>query len=246
MLMRLFLLIRLTGRGMPASQEKVPGTKHVAWLRAAVLGANDGIVSTGSLLLGVAAAHGTHSNVLIAGAASLVAGAMSMAAGEFVSVHSQEDAEQADLQRERAKLEADSESERKELVAIYVERGLDRALAEQVADQLIARDALGAYARDELGMSEPYKAHPIQAAVASACSYSFGAVLPLLVAALFPTHLIVAVSATSLVFLAVLGALAAHTGGANMTIAAIRVTFWGALALGVTMGVGALLGTSVW
>src|SRR3954466_14482495 len=199
MLMRLFRLITLPGRSIPAKQEKGPGTKHVAWLRAAVLGANDGIVSTGSLLLGVAAAHGSHSNVLIAGAASLVAGAMSMAAGEFVSVHSQEDAEQADLRRERAKLEADSESEQRELVALYVARGLDRELAEQVADQLIARDALGAYARDELGMSEPYKAHPIQGAAASACSYSFGAAVPLAVAAAAPTHLIMAVSVTSLV-----------------------------------------------
>jgi len=221
-------------------------TQHVGWLRAAVLGANDGIVSTASLVLGVAAAHGTHSSVLVAGVAGLVAGAMSMAAGEYISVHSQADTEQADLQRERAELVADRGAEQSELTAIYEGRGLDSALADQVAIQLMAHDALGAHARDELGITESLMARPMQAALASAGSFAGGAALPLLVAALVPAdRLIVIVAATSLVFLAGLGILAARAGGANMLRGAARVTFWSALAMGVTTGVGALFGTAV-
>jgi len=221
-------------------------TQHVGWLRAAVLGANDGIVSTASLVLGVAAAHGTHSNVLVAGVAGLVAGAMSMAAGEYISVHSQADTEQADLERERAELAADRSAEQSELTAIYEGRGLDPALARQVASQLMAHDALGAHARDELGISESLRARPIQAALASAGSFAGGAALPLLVAAVVPAdRLIAIVAGTSLVFLAGLGMLAARAGGADMLRGAARVTFWSALAMGVTMGVGALFGTAV-
>jgi VIT1/CCC1 family predicted Fe2+/Mn2+ transporter len=221
-------------------------TQHVGWLRAAVLGANDGIVSTASLVLGVAAAHGTHSSVLVAGVAGLVAGAMSMAAGEYVSVHSQADTEQADLEQERAELAADRGAEQSELTAIYEGRGLDPALAGQVATQLMAHDALGAHARDELGISEPLRARPIQAALASAGSFAGGAALPLLVAAVVPADLLIAfVAGTSLIFLAGLGMLAARAGGANMLRGAARVTFWSALAMGVTMGVGGLFGTAV-
>jgi len=210
------------------------------------LGANDGIVSTASLVLGVAAAHGTHSNVLVAGVAGLVAGAMSMAAGEYISVHSQADTEQADLERERAELAADRSAEQSELTAIYEGRGLDPALARQVASQLMAHDALGAHARDELGISESLRARPIQAALASAGSFAGGAALPLLVAAVVPAdRLIAIVAGTSLVFLAGLGMLAARAGGADMLRGAARVTFWSALAMGVTMGVGALFGTAV-
>jgi VIT1/CCC1 family predicted Fe2+/Mn2+ transporter len=209
------------------------------------LGANDGILSTASLVLGVAAAHGTHSSVLIAGVAGLVAGAMSMAAGEYVSVHSQADTEKADLQLERAELKTDSVGEHKELAAIYVARGLAPALAKQVAQQLMAHDALGAHARDELGISPSFKARPIQAALASAGSFAIGALMPLLVAALTPAvALIPLVAGTSLLFLALLGALAAHTGGAGVMVGAIRVTFWGALAMAITAGVGALFGTA--
>src|ERR1700730_10617570 len=219
-------------------------TEHIGWLRAALLGANDGIVSTASLVLGVAAADGTHSNVLVAGVAGLVAGAMSMAAGEYVSVHSQADTERADLEQERAELTADNEAERNELMAIYEERGLDSSLAKQVAAQLMAHDALGAHARDELGISEPLKARPIQAALASAGSFASAAAMPLWVAAVAPApSLILVVAGTSLVFLACLGLLAARVGGANMLRAATRVTFWGALAMGITTGVGALFGT---
>lgn len=217
---------------------------RIGWLRAAVLGANDGIVSTASLVLGVAAAQASHSNVLLAGVAGLVAGAMSMAAGEYVSVHSQADTEQAELERERKELKADDQGERNELAAIYVGRGLDPALAKQVADQLMAHDALGAHARDELGIYETLSARPIQAALASAASFAVGAALPLLVTALAPAaSLIPLVSGTSLMFLALLGALAARTGGAGVTVGAMRVTFWGALAMGLTAGVGALFGT---
>ena len=216
------------------------------WLRAAVLGANDGILSTASLVLGVAAAHGSHSSVLIAGIAGLVAGAMSMAAGEYVSVHSQADTEKADLKRERAEQKADDKGEHKELAAIYVGRGLEPSLAKQVAEQLMAQDAIGAHARDELGISEARKPRPIQAAVASACSFAVGAAMPLLVTAFVPqAALILFVSGTSLLFLAILGALAAHTGGAGIAQGAMRVTFWGALAMGVTAAVGALFGTAV-
>ena len=217
---------------------------RIGWLRAAVLGANDGILSTASLVLGVATAHATHGNVLVAGVAGLVAGTMSMAAGEYVSVHSQADTERADLKRERAELKTDDKGERKELAAIYVARGLNQALAKQVADQLMAHDALGAHARDELGISKTVSARPIQAALASAGSFAVGAAMPLLVTALAPEKgLIFLVAGTSLAFLAMLGALAAHTGGAGMAVGAMRVTFWGALAMAVTAGVGALFGT---
>jgi VIT1/CCC1 family predicted Fe2+/Mn2+ transporter len=231
---------------MPSRHWERHRTGHIGWLRAAVLGANDGIVSTASLVLGVAAAHATHSNILVAGVAGLVAGAMSMAAGEYVSVHSQADTEQADLERERRELKADDRGERKELAAIYVGRGLDPALAKQVADQLMAHDALGAHARDELGISETLRARPIQAALASAGSFAAGAAMPLLVTAIASeASLIPVVSGTSLVFLALLGALAARAGGASVTASAMRVTFWGALAMGLTAGVGALFGTTV-
>jgi len=229
---------------MPVRQTERHRTGRVGWLRAAVLGANDGILSTASLVLGVAAAHATHSNVLVAGVAGLVAGAMSMAAGEYVSVHSQADTEQADLERERKELKADDKGEHKELAAIYVARGLDPSLAKQVAQQLMAHDALGAHARDELGISKTLRARPIQAALASAGSFAVGAAMPLLVTAIVPeTSLIYLVSGTSLFFLALLGGLAAHVGGAGVTVGAIRVTFWGALAMAVTAGVGALFGT---
>ena len=219
-------------------------TGRIGWLRAAVLGANDGILSTSSLILGVAAAHATHSNVLVAGVAGLVAGAMSMASGEYVSVHSQADTEQAELERERAELKADDKGEHKELTAIYVARGLDPSLAKQVAEQLMLRDALGAHARDELGISETLRARPIQAALTSAGSFAVGAAMPLLVTAMAPVaRLIPLVSGTSLAFLALLGGLAAYAGGAGVTMGAIRVTFWGALAMALTAGVGSLFGT---
>jgi len=217
---------------------------RIGWMRAAVLGANDGILSTSSLLLGVAAAHATHSNVLVAGVAGLVAGAMSMAAGEYVSVQSQADTEQADLAVERAELKADDKGEHKELMAIYVARGLYPSLSKQVAQQLMAHDALGAHARDELGISETLRARPIQAALASAGSFAVGAAMPLLVTAMAPeAGFIPLVSGTSLAFLALLGGLAARVGGAGVTAGAIRVTFWGALAMALTAGVGALFGT---
>jgi vacuolar iron transporter family protein len=220
-------------------------TERIGWLRATVLGANDGIVSTASLVLGVAAAQATHSNVLVAGVAGLVAGAMSMAAGEYVSVHSQADTEQADLALERRELRLDDAGEHKELTAIYVERGLNPALAKQVADQLMAHDAIGAHARDELGISETLSARPIQAALASAGSFAVGAAMPLLTAAIAPeARVIPLVAGTSLVFLALLGGLAARAGGAPVAVGAMRVTLWGALAMGVTAGVGALFGTA--
>jgi VIT1/CCC1 family predicted Fe2+/Mn2+ transporter len=225
------------------------GTEHhhtgrIGWLRAAVLGANDGILSTSSLVLGVAAAHGTHSNIMVAGIAGLVAGAMSMAAGEYVSVHSQADTEEAELNLERTELKEDNQGEHKELMAIYVARGLDPPLAKQVAKQLMRHDALGAHARDELGISETFRARPIQAALASAGSFAVGAALPLIATAMAPVAgLIPLVSGTSLVFLALLGGLAARAGGAGVTLGAIRVTFWGALAMAVTAGVGWMFGT---
>jgi VIT1/CCC1 family predicted Fe2+/Mn2+ transporter len=219
---------------------------HTGWLRAAVLGANDGILSTASLVLGVAAAHGTRSNVLVAGVAGLVAGAMSMAAGEYVSVHSQADTEQADLARERTELRTDDAGEQKELTAIYVGRGLEPALAEKVANRLMAHDAIGAHARDELGISETLRARPIQAALASAGSFAVGAAMPLIVTAAAPgASLSLFVAGTSLLFLALLGALAARAGGAKVAPSTIRVTFWGALAMGITAGVGVLFGTVV-
>jgi VIT1/CCC1 family predicted Fe2+/Mn2+ transporter len=219
-------------------------TGRIGWLRAAVLGANDGIVSTASLLLGVAAAHSTRSSILIAGIAGTVAGAMSMAAGEYVSVHSQKDSEKAELDREHAELQTDTDSELKELASIYIERGLDPVLAKQVAGQLMARDAIGAHARDELGITETFRARPIQAALASAASFAVGAAMPLLVAALFPAaQLIPLVAGTSLLFLALLGGIAASAGGAGVMLGATRVLFWGALAMAATAGVGALFGT---
>ncbi len=217
---------------------------RIGWLRAAVLGANDGILSTSSLVLGVATAHAAHSSVLIAGVAGLAAGAMSMAAGEYVSVHSQADTEKAELELERKELKTDNQGEHKELAAIYVARGLHPALAKQVADQLMAHDALGAHARDELGISETVNARPIQAALTSAASFGIGAALPLLVTAMAPdSALVFLVAGTSLAFLALLGALAAYVGGARVLMGALRVTFWGALAMAVTAGVGALFGT---
>ena len=218
---------------------------RVGWLRAAVLGANDGIVSTASLVLGVATSHASHSGVVVAGVAGLVAGAMSMAAGEYVSVHSQVDTERAELDMERTELKTDNKGEHKELAAIYVERGLDPALAKQVAQQLMAHDALEAHARDELGITTTNKARPIQAALASAASFAVGAALPLGVAAMSPdTKLLYLVAGTSLLFLAGLGALAARVGGARVLAGALRVTFWGALAMAVTAGVGALFGAA--
>ena len=229
---------------MPVLPKERHRIERIGWLRAAVLGANDGVLSTASLVLGVATAHATHNNVLVAGVAGLVAGAMSMAAGEYVSVHSQADTEQAELKLERAELRADAEGEHKELAAIYVARGLKPALAKQVAEQLMAHDALGAHARDELGFSKALSARPIQAALASAGSFAVGAAMPLLVTAIAPeAGLIPLVAGTSLVFLTLLGGLAARAGGAGVMVGAIRVTFWGALAMAVTAAVGALFGT---
>lgn len=221
-------------------------THRVGWLRAAVLGANDGIVSTASLILGVAAAQGGRNSVLVAGVAGLVAGAMSMAAGEYVSVSSQSDSESADLDREQAELDADGELELSELASIYVGRGLNAALAREVAVQLMAKDALGAHARDELGISDTMTARPVQAAFASAGSFAGGAVLPLLLVVVVPgSALIWAVAGGSLCFLAVLGWLAASAGGSPRLKSVVRLTFWGALAMGLTAGVGALFGAKV-
>jgi len=216
---------------------------RVGWLRAAVLGANDGIVSTASLIIGVAAASPAHENILIAGVAGLVAGAMSMAAGEYVSVSSQSDTEAADLELERRSLEHDFDFERDELATIYEDRGLEPGLAIQVADQLMAHDALGTHARDEIGISETANAKPLQAALSSAATFVIGAALPLLVAWAVPgTRLIPTVAVSSLLFLAFLGGLAARAGGARITTGAIRVTFWGALAMILTAAVGRLFG----
>jgi VIT1/CCC1 family predicted Fe2+/Mn2+ transporter len=221
-------------------------TQHIGWLRAAVLGANDGIVSTASLVVGVAASNATHSGVLVAGVAGLFAGAMSMAAGEYVSVSSQSDTEQADIGRERAELAANEHYEKEELAAIYVKRGLDSNLADQVAEQLMRKDALAAHARDELGISETISARPVQAALTSAGTFTIGAALPLLVVVIAPaTGLVLLVAGTSLFFLALLGGLAAYTGGARILIGVARVTFWGALAMAITAGIGALFGTVV-
>ena len=216
-------------------------THRIGWLRAAVLGANDGIVSTASLVVGVAAAGTSPETILIAGVAGLVAGAMSMAAGEYVSVSSQADTERADLNRERKELIADPAQERAELAAIYVGRGLDAGLASKVATQLMEHDALGAHARDELGISETLTARPVQAAVASAGTFAVGAALPLLIVLLVPVAaLLWTVAGSSLLFLALLGSLAARVGGASVMTAAVRVTFWGALAMALTAGVGTL------
>jgi VIT1/CCC1 family predicted Fe2+/Mn2+ transporter len=216
---------------------------RIGWLRAAVLGANDGIVSTASLVLGVAAAGADHRTILLTSVSGLIAGAMSMAAGEFVSVHSQADTEQADLARERAELVQDPQGEQRELAAIYVGRGLDRALAEQVAAELMAHDALGAHARDELGLSDTTAARPFQAAWASAASFSVGALLPIIVVLLAPSAQLLAwVSVTALIFLAVLGAVSAQAGGAPIWTGTWRVAFWGAMAMAVTAAAGALFG----
>jgi vacuolar iron transporter family protein len=219
---------------------------RVGWLRAAVLGANDGIVSTASLVLGVAAAGATPQNILIAGSAGLVAGAMSMAAGEYVSVSSQSDTEQADIAKERHELATQPEHEHAELAAIYVARGLDAATAHVVATQLTAHDALGAHSRDELGLSDITAAKPVQAALASAFTFAVGAGLPLLVVTVAPVPMLkVAVATSSLLLLAALGSLAARAGGSSVMLAALRVSFWGALAMAITFGVGFLFGVAV-
>jgi VIT1/CCC1 family predicted Fe2+/Mn2+ transporter len=220
--------------------------ERIGWLRAAVLGANDGIVSTASLVVGVAAAQASHQDVLVAGVAGLVAGAMSMAAGEYVSVSSQADTERADIDRERGELATDEPFEREELAQIYVHRGLEPALARQVAEQLMTHDALGAHVRDELGLSATVSARPVQAALASAATFAAGAAMPLVTVLLAPAASLVPIVATvSLVCLAVLGGLAAVAGGAGALAGAVRVTFWGALAMALTAGVGALFGTVV-
>ena len=231
---------------MNPKHQEIHFVERIGWLRAAVLGANDGIVSTASLIVGVAAAAQGRSDILVAGVAALVAGAMSMAAGEYVSVSSQLDTETAELSRERAELATQPEFEREELTAIYVARGLTPELARQVAEQLMAKDALGAHARDELGINETTAAKPIQAAITSALTFSAGAAMPLLVAAIAPLPVVVpAVSAASLVYLAVLGAIGARAGKAPMLKPVLRVTFWGALAMAITAGVGALFGAPV-
>lgn len=231
---------------MPRSHSETHRTERIGWLRAAVLGANDGIVSTASLVVGIAASHASRSAVLVAGVAGLVAGAMSMAAGEYVSVSSQADTEEADLNRERKELATDNGLEHDELALIYVARGLEPELARQVAEQLMTHDALGAHARDELGISEHLSARPVQAAFASAGSFAIGAILPLLTVVVAPeSKLELAVSGLSLVFLATLGVVAARAGGAPVLKSTIRVTFWGALAMGLTAAVGALFGTTV-
>jgi VIT1/CCC1 family predicted Fe2+/Mn2+ transporter len=231
---------------MMLRKKEVHRSERSGWLRAAVLGANDGILSTASLVLGVAASHATHGNVLVAGVAGLVAGAMSMASGEYVSVHSQADIEKADLDLERKEQQADHKGEHRELAAIYVGRGLDPALAKQVAEQLMAHDALGAHARDELGFTSTHKARPMQAALASGASFTAGAAMPLMVTALSPAaNLIYVVAGTSLLFLPLLGGVAAYVGGASVKTGAMRVTLWGVLAMAVTTGVGALFGTAV-
>lgn len=214
---------------------------RVGWLRAAVLGANDGIVSIGSLMIGVAAANANHGNIIVTGVAGLVAGGMSMAAGEYVSVHSQADTEKADLLRESAELKENPVAEHRELTAIYVTRGVEPSLAKQVADQLMIHDALGTHAREELGISDNNNAQPVKAAIASAASFAVGAILPLAVATLAPENgLVFWVAGTSLAFLAILGATAARVGGANVWTGVWRVTFWGALAMAITAGVGSL------
>ncbi len=221
-------------------------TGRIGWLRAAVLGANDGILSTSSLVLGVAASHASRGSVVVAGVAGLVAGAMSMASGEYVSVHSQADTEEAELELERTELKTNLKGEHDELTAIYVARGLPPALAKQVAEQLMSHDALGAHARDELGISDTFRARPIQAALASAGSFAIGAAMPLAITALASASLLIPlVSGSSLVFLALLGGLAARAGGAGVWTGAIRVVFWGALAMAVTAAVGWIFGTFV-
>lgn len=225
------------------SHHELHRAHRVGWLRAAVLGANDGIVSTASLIIGVAAANTSQDNILLAGVAGLVAGAMSMAAGEYVSVSSQSDIEKADLELERVSIENDFEFEKEELAKIYEDRGLETALSKQVADQLMAHDALGAHARDELGMSVNTSARPVQAALYSAATFTIGAALPLIMAwVISGTQQIPVVAASSLAFLALLGGIAASAGGASIKIGALRVTFWGSLAMALTAGVGRLFG----
>jgi len=229
---------------MTSTKHEPHRSQHIGWLRAAVLGANDGIVSTASLIVGVAASNANHNAIMVAGVAGLVAGAVSMAAGEYVSVSSQADTEKADISRERIEIETDTESEITELTAIYVGRGLDLSLARQVAEQLMAKDALKAHIRDELGFSETTRARPVLAAFSSAAAFTIGAALPLLAASITPLgQLSLIVSIISLVFLAVLGALAAYVGGAGMFVSAVRVTFWGALAMWLTAAVGRLFGS---
>lgn len=221
-------------------------SERIGWMRAAVLGANDGIVSTASLIVGIAAAHSTHQQILVSGVAGLVAGAMSMAAGEYVSVSSQSDTERADLKREAKELETNLDFEREELAQIYMERGLEATLARQVAFQLMEHDALGSHARDELGITDTSAARPVQAAVMSAVSFAVGATLPLLMVLLSPQQdLVLYVSGASLSFLVGLGILAARIGGANVWIGAFRVGFWGALAMLATAGIGMLFNVSV-
>ncbi|MGZ3237053.1 MAG: VIT1/CCC1 transporter family protein [Burkholderiaceae bacterium] len=229
---------------MPNRHREQHKLDNVGWLRAAVLGANDGIVSTSSLILGVAASHASHNSILVAGVAGLVAGAMSMATGEYVSVQSQGDTEQAAIDVERIELHENPKSEHQELTGIYIARGLNPNLAKQVADELMAHDALGAHSRDELGITEALSAKPLQAALASALSFSIGAVLPLVVVIFAPSkNLIPLVVVASLFFLAFLGGLAAKVGGADVPRGVMRVTFWSALAMGVTAGIGAVFGT---
>ena len=221
-------------------------SERIGWLRAAVLGANDGVLSTASLVVGVAAAQTGRTEVLIAGIAGLVAGAMSMAAGEYVSVSSQADTEKADLAREALELETDPDFEREELAQIYKDRGLDAVLALQVAEQLMAHDALGAHARDELGLASMHRARPIQAALTSAATFTVGAAMPLLLVLVSPVSATIPIVAVgSLIFLAILGSIAARAGGASMLVGARRVTFWGALAMGLTALIGAFFGTVV-
>jgi len=231
---------------MPRAHFELHYSERIGWLRASVLGANDGIVSTASLVVGIAAANTGRSEILIAAIAGLVAGAMSMAAGEYVSVSSQADTEKADLAREKQELATDVESERVELTNIYIERGLDKELAARVAEQLMAHDALGAHARDELGLSEMTMAKPIQAALASAASFAAGALLPVLLVIFTPVGgMIPIVAVSSLAFLAILGAIAARAGGASMLTGAVRVTFWSALAMVATALIGKLVGRAV-
>ncbi len=231
---------------MPRHRKETHRINTVGWLRAAVLGANDGIVSTASLVLGMAGSQASHANILLAAVAGLVGGAMSMATGEYVSVSSQSDTEQAALAQERRELQEDGPGERRELAAIYVHRGLDLALARQVAEQLMAHDALAAHARDELGLSDLTAARPLQAAMASASSFAVGAALPLLMVAITPPGAVAgSVAAAALVALALLGGLAAGTGGARIVTGVFRVTFWSALAMGVTFGIGRAVGVSI-
>ena len=232
------------GKPMSPHHHEIHRTHRIGWLRAAVLGANDGIISTASLIMGIAASHAPHNNIVLASVAGLVAGAMSMAAGEYVSVSSQADIEQADLKREYKELNEDKEHEQKELALIYVSRGLDSLLAKQVAEQLMNHDALGAHARDELGIFTTRTARPIQAALTSAGTFAAGAALPLLVVMFTPdADLIILVPSASLLFLALLGILAAYTGASGIIKGAFRVVFWGALAMSLTTAIGFIFGT---